>query len=109
MKIKRGVQLAGLKLPMRKVLKVAEKIWANKGKELVVTSGLDGTHSAGSLHYYGYALDFRTWYFTPAKISSVVFELRRRLGMKYYVAFEKNHIHVHYIPAVQFDYEFPNA
>ncbi len=64
MKIKKGVILQGLQIEMRPVLKQADKIWTSLGQELVITSGLDGVHSAGSLHYYGYALDFRTNYFS---------------------------------------------
>ncbi len=96
MKIKEGVILAGLKLPMRKVLKTANKIWANHGQELVVTSGLDGTHSAGSYHYYGYAVDLRTRYFDEDRKSLIASELKKRLGGMYTVVLEKTHIHVQF-------------
>ena len=62
--IKEGVLLHGLKLEMRTALMTAERIWKSFGQELVVTSALDGTHAACSLHYYGYALDFRSRYFS---------------------------------------------
>ena len=59
MKIKKGVSLQGLKLVMRRALQEAEKIWNILGEELVITSGTETyEHSAGSLHYYGLALDF---------------------------------------------------
>lgn len=102
MKIKKGVILAGLQLPMRKALTSADVLWSNMGKELVVTSGLEGTHSAGSLHYYGYALDFRTYYFS-ARIKQVIADrLALRLGEKYTVVVEKTHIHVQYSNAVEY-------
>ena len=81
---------------MRKVLLVAEMVWSKHGQELVITSGTDGTHSAGSLHYYGYALDFRTRYFTPEEIKKVVEELRKTLSSDYHVIEHSTHIHVEY-------------
>ena len=96
MKIKKNVIMAGLQLPMRKVLKEADKIWKDNGQELVVTSALDGCHSAGSYHYYGYALDFRTHYFSDAEAKRIALELRDALGAGYLVLFEVNHIHVQF-------------
>ena len=96
MKIKKGVVLAGLQIPMRTVLKKADRLWKQKGKELVITSGLEGTHSAGSLHYYGYALDFRTRYFTAIQCVQLQRSLATALGPEYVVLFEGNHMHVQY-------------
>lgn len=94
--IKNGVVLAGLKLPMRKVLRAAANIWKEHGEELVITSGLDGTHSAGSYHYYGYAVDLRTHYFQNDVKYSVAKILQATLGEAYTVIAESNHIHVQY-------------
>jgi len=102
MKLKHGVSLVGLHLPMRKVLIEAERIWKAHGKELVVTSGLDGQHSARSLHYYGYAVDLRTRYFDTVTTMKVANELRSALGEKYQVIVERNHIHVEYDEILEF-------
>ena len=89
--------MAGLKLPMRKVLKVADAVYKEHGKELVVTSALDGTHSAGSYHYYGYALDFRTRYFDSQDEKTLVArKIREKLGDKYRVILESTHLHIQY-------------
>ena len=80
MKIKEGVVLAGLQLPMRRASIEADKIWRNLGQELVVTAGLDGAHSAGSLHYYGYALDLRSRYFAEEQKETAINRLQVRLG-----------------------------
>jgi hypothetical protein len=98
MKIKRGASLNGLKIEMRKPLAAAGQIWEDAGHELVVTSGTDGTHSAGSLHYYGYALDFRTRYFDEPHIVKIAHSLRKALSDEYDVIIHKSHIHV------EFDY-----
>ena len=38
---------------------VSDSIFAPAGKELVVTSGVEGRHSRGSAHYQGCAFDLR--------------------------------------------------
>jgi len=98
MRIKPGVILQGLKIEMRPALLAANKIWKAYGKELVITSALDGTHSPGSLHYYGYALDFRTHYFHDGIPDLVAKTLRKELGRNYDVVLHDTHIHVEYDP-----------
>jgi hypothetical protein len=94
MKIKEGVILAGLNLKMRPVLIAANNIWKEAGKELVVTSGLDGAHSAGSKHYYGLALDFRTRYFNEIEKKKVFAALEKALGNSFFCLLHETHIHV---------------
>jgi len=101
MKIKRGATIAGLDIRMRPVLIAADELWREHGEEVAITSGLDGTHSAGSLHYYGLAVDCRTRYFTNPGVTAT--ELQHRLDKKhgsgvYDVIYHKNHIHVEYDP-----------
>lgn len=99
MKFKRNVIIPGLDIMMRRVLIEADKIWRELGQELVVTSALDGVHSAGSLHYYGRALDFRINYFTPEEADHAADMLRRALpGNKYDVVRETTHIHAEFDP-----------
>lgn len=81
------------KVEMRDALIAAEELWKKHGQELVVTSGMDGTHSAYSWHYYGYAVDFRSSYFMPPEAEQVAKQLQAALGTKYWVKFEKDHIH----------------
>jgi hypothetical protein len=104
MKLKEGVIMSGLRLPMRVALIKADEIWNRLGQELVVTSATDGTHSPGSLHYYGYALDFRTRYFDKVTAKDAAKELHEALGGSisghssvhnpYRVILHKTHIHV---------------
>ena len=96
--IKEGVHIPGLKIQMRSVLSIADKIWDKLGHELVVTSALDGTHSAGSLHYYGFALDLRSRYFTPDQKKQAVLLLSKALGPDYDVISHASHIHIEYDP-----------
>jgi len=82
---------------MRPVLIEAEKIWDDLGQELTVTAGTDGEHSAGSLHYYGYAIDLRTRYFTQEEKFQAYCSLAEALEhMGFDIYLHDTHIHVEY-------------
>ena len=81
-----------------KILLVGEKVYNRMGKELVITSLMEGKHKRNSKHYIGDAADFRTWYFTPPEMLDVVEQLRNLLGGDYDVVLEPDHIHVEYDP-----------
>ena len=93
--IKEGASIAGLHLLMRPVLKVAEAIWEKAGRSegVTITTGLNGVHSAGSWHYYGLALDFRTRYFDEPTKKQVYATLKKHLPA-YDVILHSTHIHV---------------
>lgn len=101
MKIKEGANIQGLHIRMRPVLKAADKIWDDLGEELVITAGLDGEHSAGSLHYYGRAVDMRTRYFDEYDKEEAANLLRRDLGEDYDVIEHTTHIHVEFDPKLE--------
>lgn len=102
MELKPGVILAGLDLRMRPALLAAERIWREHGRPegVTVTSGLDGVHSAGSLHYYGLAVDFRIRYWLRPESREVAQELRSALvsNAGFDVILESDHIHVEFQP-----------
>jgi len=95
---KKGVILHGLDARMYSAIHKAWRIWIRHGEALVVTSGLDGRHKKGSLHYVGLAVDLRSRYFVPAIRATVTRELRGSLGDGFQVIGEKDHIHVEYDP-----------
>lgn len=96
------VSLIGLKKEMRNVLLIAEETYKKHNKTLVITSGTDGCHSAASFHPYGYALDFRTYYFnSKSEEYEVANEIRKRLkaiDIRYGVLLEKDHLYIQYKP-----------
>ena len=101
MQIKNGVILSGLDIHMQPVLKAADRVWRDHGQELVVTSGLEGTHSAGSLHYYGRALDFRTRFWERSEQEEVLKEMTTILEdteYEYDLILHSTHLHVEYDP-----------
>lgn len=97
-KIKPGVEMHGINIVMRNALVEAASIWQDHGQVLVVTSVTESVHSPGSYHYYGYALDFRVFYFSQKESLTVYHELRAALTSRYVVLHEGDHIHVHYRP-----------
>lgn len=98
MKIKPGANIQGLDIRMRPALITADRIWRKVGHELVITAGLDGEHSAGSLHYYGLAVDMRSKYFSEAEKQVVVANLSNALGKDFDVVPHTTHIHVEFDP-----------
>jgi len=94
-----GVLLAGLKPQMRQALLAAARVMKKYKKELVITCGLDGVHSAGSLHYYGYAIDIRCNYLKDeGQKSGAAILIRNMLPDDYDVIYEGSHIHIEYDP-----------
>ena len=96
MKFKKGVfyDLPGA----IKIMKVAEDIYDDFGKELVVTSLMDGKHKKNSKHYEGKAVDLRTYYFSDTEKELVAEILQEELGLDYDVVLEDTHIHVELDP-----------
>ena len=95
------VNIWGLQEPMRWVLKHADKIWEDAGYELVITSARDGIHSAGSLHYYGLAVDMRNgvnWGFVDEHRIQMIDELTTKLAFDpaYQLINHRSHLHVEY-------------
>jgi len=81
-------------------------VWDNNGGPTpVITSGNDGRHSSGSLHYHNQALDLRTNNISDALSQRIADDLQSRLGSDYDVIFERfpsnpanDHIHVEFDP-----------
>ena len=95
----KSVNIWGLEVEMQPVLKWADRIWKDAGHHLVITSARDSIHSAGSLHYYGYAVDMRasvSWGYDAFTIEKIADELRQVLGEGYQVIIHASHIHVEY-------------
>ncbi len=97
-RIKPGVSVRGLRPELVLALVVAKQVFAPRQVECVITSGTDGKHSHGSLHYVGQALDFRTRELTLEQQDRVKQELQERLGAEYDVVLEATHIHIEFQP-----------
>jgi hypothetical protein len=108
MRIKPGVDLRGLRPQMVIAALVAERLYATQGADadLMITSGREGTHMSGSLHYVGLAIDIRlpgsftgqTSAVAKAKAKTMVADLIAHLGAQYDVVLEVDHIHIEFDP-----------
>lgn len=98
--IKNGVKLSKFSTQILLAIVVAERVYEKIGYEMTVTSIADGTHSAGSLHYGGNAVDLRVRHLPRPMWDDVTITLRDRLGPEYDVVLELEppHIHVEYDP-----------
>jgi len=96
MKLKEGVSIAGLTVQALLGIVIAKTIYAKYGDEFVITSGADGEHMEGSLHYVGQAFDLRS----PAASTrnNISKEMADALGADYDVVPEETHIHIEYQP-----------
>ena len=77
---------------------VVGQVFAKWGVDCIVTSGTDGTHRTGSLHYFGLAFDFRTRTVPASSRAGLRDEIAKRLGSNYDVVLESDHLHVEYDP-----------
>ena len=99
MKLKEGVTLEGAKPELINGLAIADAVYMDIAeRELVVTSIKDGKHSTNSLHYKGYAADFRTRDLEDGIAAQIVQELKKMLDKDFDIVLEGDHIHFEYDP-----------
>lgn len=99
-----SVNVHGLEPQMQCVLKESYRIWGDAGINWVITSARDGIHGPASYHYFGLAVDLRTWDSEGQQLSmekkEVLASLLRRALSQYSQFFdvlvESSHIHVEY-------------
>ena len=80
------------------ILEAADYTFDAHGYQCVCTSGIDGKHMEGSLHYKALAVDLRSRHVAADALPKIVYELRGRLGKDYDVIIEGDHIHAEYDP-----------
>lgn len=98
--IKPGVKLDGLGIEMIGALPIICDSFMSAGHNAIITSGLEGEHMPGSLHYEGRALDFRTIAqgMGDGDIRDVAADIRGELGGDFDVVIERTHLHIEYDP-----------
>lgn len=102
MKLKPGVHLKELQPQLVFAALIVQSIYHKHAHEATVTSANDGQHKSGSLHYEGFALDFRIKDFQGNKTALAV-EVADALGSDFDVVLEdlgkpNEHLHVEYDP-----------
>lgn len=103
-RLKATVRLLGLRSEMVMAHTIVASVYAQHGHDCVITTGIEGTHTYGSEHYTGLALDYRLNDILPvehrAKIAGAV---KAALGQDFDVLHEdagtaEEHLHVEYDP-----------
>lgn len=97
-RLKHGVDLRGIQPEMLFALQVVHTVYEENNVVLVVTSALDGKHKPDSLHYSGYALDFRTRHMPLEVRTLIAVHIAVALGKQYDVVLEDTHLHVEFDP-----------
>jgi hypothetical protein len=93
-----SVCLVGVQAAMARAAIVVARMYRQRGFTAIITSGVDGTHSAKSLHYQGLALDFRTRTVPVAARQPLRDAIADALGSDFDVVLEKDHLHVEFDP-----------
>jgi hypothetical protein len=70
-------------------------------QDMLITSGNEGVHMPGSLHYLDRALDFRTKHLATANKKALAAAVKKRLGKDYDVILENvgganEHLHIEF-------------
>ncbi len=98
MRLKSSVKVKDLQPQILLAVMVANDVYRQHGKELVITSCNDSRHGENSIHYKGNAVDIRTRYFEHQEKLEVCREIQKRLIADFDVVVESNHIHIEYDP-----------
>ena len=98
MTIKSGVSVVGIKPEMLIALPIIDQCYQKVGVECVLTSGTEGTHGRGSLHYVGLAADFRTNTLKSDQKTRLLNLVSGALTGEYDVILEKTHLHCEFQP-----------
>ena len=97
-RMKRGVVLVSSEPYIFEIMQAARVAYATHGKDVTITSGIDGTHSRTSLHYRGRAIDLRTRNLTDNQRVEIMGDLKAILGDDFDVCFEGDHFHCEFDP-----------
>lgn len=101
------VVVKGLHSAIQEILPELDELWLLlTGYRLIITSGLDSKHLAKySRHYWGGAIDIRTWTTATSGIQitgrarmQLLIAVRQQLGNDFNVLNEVNHFHIGFRP-----------
>lgn len=101
--IKGGVSILGFKPEALLGLIIASSVFDKHDVDLIITSGGEGEHSRGSLHFSGLGFDLRSKHLVSGLKKVVLRDLRQCLGKNFDVVLEKRgkpneHFHIEYQP-----------
>ena len=98
--IKPGVSIAGLRPEIVSGLAELREVCRDFKAPFVITSGTDGKHGTGSLHYVGLAVDLRRTD-DPLRFGlaeQMLAAFKQALGAEFDAVLEKDHFHIEFQP-----------
>ena len=100
MEIKKGA-IPSDKLEMIRPRKVVAAVFSKHNLDLWLTSGKDGTHGVGTLHYAGYAEDYDSSVEISDELGKVLEkEVQETLyDVRYDIIWHKGHLHIEFDPS----------
>ena len=97
--LKADVRVQGIRPEMVLAAMVIASVFEKAGFEAVITSGIEGRHMAGSFHYAGAAMDFRTNHIEKKEVlDGIVAKVKASLGPDFDAVLEVDHLHVEFQP-----------
>lgn len=93
-----GARILGLRPEIVIGLTIANDVYREFGFDCIVTAGIDGSHSRGSIHYKGLAVDLRARHIPATEQPKITAKLQERLGDDFDVVFEGDHWHLEFDP-----------
>ncbi len=100
-KLVNGASIEGLDIRMRPAMIVCGRVFKKHKQTHTITCGLNGSHSSGSLHPYGLAIDSRTrflgwsWVKKRAVRDEIAIALSR-IDYRFDVILHKTHLHIEF-------------
>ena len=97
LRFKPGVKLFGIQPEVVLAATVVASVYSEfDNAECVITSITDGDHGNNSLHYKGFAIDFRTRHIPMGMLDTLRSRVQACLGDDFDIVLERTHLHVEY-------------
>ena len=98
-----AARILGLRPEMSIAFTICAEVFRDNGSDCVITAGIDGSHSRGSIHYKGLAVDLRAHHIPDEDRAPILDALRKNLGDDFDVLLENDttpnvHYHVEFDP-----------
>lgn len=94
----RRARISGVRTEIFAALVMVDQVYRRRGFEMEWTSGVESTHSPGSLHYVGLAVDIGITAVGESQRGPLAQEIKDTIGEDFDVVLRKDHIHIEFQP-----------
>lgn len=99
--LKSKVKILGIKPELVLTLMLVNQVFLKYNLHMIITSMLDGQHSDGSLHPYGFAVDIRSRNISRDFIQKIVRDLKEMFDEQLDIVLESDHFHIEFDPHLE--------